>query len=269
MDDPRSCPDPVVLGAFLDGTLDAATREEVSAHLADCNHCLYVLREVTAYEREIAPADARRRRYLPLVAGLVLAMLTAAIVLVRHRSDPVRRMAAAIQDAGVRTFEGRIARFEHVRYTSTRSLTPANPRIGEVANRVLQEDPGPRSAKEWHRNGLANLLVGRTERAVRELVRAATLAPDSAEYRSDLAAARIALGTAQRDPEELRRGLAEAEQALRLAPGLPEAVFNRALALERLGDASAARSAFEDYLALDPKSSWAEEARWRMNRLGR
>ncbi|HYK03658.1 MAG TPA: zf-HC2 domain-containing protein [Thermoanaerobaculia bacterium] len=268
LDEPRSCPDPEILGAFLDGTLDAATRREVSAHVAECNHCLYVLREVGAHERDAPPVVQRWRR-LPLVAGFVLAILTGTVVVVRHRGDPVRRMAAATHDAGVRTFEGRLAGFEHVRYTSTRSAGDANPLVREVATDVLKEDANPRSGAEWHASGIANLLVGRREQAVRDLAGAARLAPRSAEYRSDLAAARIALGTAQRDQDELRRGVADAEEALRLAPRLPEATFNRALALERLGDRNAARSAFEVYLALDPASSWAEEARWRLDRLSR
>jgi tetratricopeptide (TPR) repeat protein len=269
LDEPRSCPDPETLAAFLDGTLDAAKRRDVSAHIAECNHCLYVLREVNAHNREALSVEPRWRRHLPLVAGFVIAVLGATVFLVRHRSDSVRRMAVATQEAGVRTFEGRLTGFEHVRYTSTRSAATRNQPLSEVATDVLGKNTNPRSAKEWHASGVANLLVGSTERAVRELAEAVRLTPRSPDYRSDLAAARIALGTARSDQDELRRGLTDSEEALRLAPGRPEAMFNRALALERLGDRDAARSAFEDYLALDPESSWAEEVRWRMGRLSR
>jgi len=268
-DEPRSCPDPEILAAFLDGTLDWDSRREVSAHITECNHCLYVLREVGAREREAPPVAPRWRGNLALVAGFAVAIVAATVLLVRHRGDPVRRMAAAAHEAGVRTFEGRLTGFEHARYTATRSASGGHPFISEVAADVLDEDAHPRSAKEWHASGVANLLVGRMERAVRELAEAVQLAPASAEYRSDLAAARIGLGTSRRDQEELHRGLTDAEEALRLTPRLPEATFNRAVALERLGDPNAARTAFEEYLALDPASPWAAETRWRINRLSR
>jgi len=256
-----------MLAAYLEGTADTATRQEVARHIQDCNHCILVLRETSRYDRE-EQKTFRWRKLLPLVAGVVIAV-SAAVFIARFRADPVRRMAAAAQTAGVRTFEGRLAGFQYGRFTSTRSDSAGNPAVTAAAQGVLDDLHRPASAEEWHALGVASLLAERTEQAVRALSEAARLAPHSAPYHSDLAAARIALGTARSDAAEIGRGLAAADQALRLAPGDPRALFNRGLALERLGQSSSALRAYADYLAVDPASPWAEEARWRMRRLQR
>jgi Tfp pilus assembly protein PilF len=47
-------------------------------------------------------------------------------------------------------------------------------------------------------------------------------------------------------------------------PRRAEALFNRALALESLGQNDAARAAWEAYLKVDASSAWADEARQRL-----
>lgn len=267
IDEPRSCPDPEILGAFLEGTLDPRTREEVSDHILQCNYCLVVVRETTAYTRESVPAKSQSPKFFLIAAGIAIALLGAAAIFFRDRTDSVRRLAQAAHDSGVRTIEGRMDSFEYARFTSTRSLGGGDTAITAAAKGVLDDIGTPDSATDWHTQGVANLLIDRIEQAVRELDQAARLRPKSAAYRSDLAAARIALGTSRQDVDELHRGLADAEAALQLDPTSSSAAFNRALALERLGERDAARKAYESYLQLDPKSPWSEEARWRLNRL--
>ena len=57
------------------------------------------------------------------------------------------------------------------------------------------------------------------------------------------------------------------DRALRLAPNLEEALFNRALILERLGRLAWARDAWQLYLQSDSRSPWAAEAREHLKRL--
>lgn len=265
-DESRSCPEPETLAAFADGSLEPATRAVVSRHVADCNSCLWVIREATRYAREPVPAESPRLRYLPVAAGFILAIVSA-VIAVRYRTDPVRRMAAAVHESGVRTFEGRLARFDFARYTSTRSLGGAETAVATAAKGVIEETTDPQSATEWHRRGVAALLADRIELAVHDLETAVRLAPRSAVFRSDLAAARLALGSVHADERELHLALADADDALRLGPGSEDALFNRAVVLERLGERDAARSAYRAYLEVDSASPWAEEVRWRMNRL--
>ncbi|HEV8435496.1 MAG TPA: CHAT domain-containing protein, partial [Thermoanaerobaculia bacterium] len=61
--------------------------------------------------------------------------------------------------------------------------------------------------------------------------------------------------------------LAAADKALQIQPGLPEALFNRALILEHLGLLADARNAWQVYLQADPSSTWATEARSRIAQL--
>jgi tetratricopeptide (TPR) repeat protein len=65
-------------------------------------------------------------------------------------------------------------------------------------------------------------------------------------------------------PEDLPRALEALEQALTLAPDLPEAWFTKAVVLERLQIRQQAREAWTRYLQLDPDSSWSAEARRRL-----
>ena len=265
--EPRSCPDPQLLAAYFEGTADETTREEIGEHIQECHHCILVLRETSRYERSQA-GTTRWKKLMPLAAGFMIAVSLAAVV-IRYRNDPVRRLAAAAQQAGVRTFEGRLESFQYGRFTSTRSGSGATPALTAAAQGILDDSAKPSSAKEWHATGVASLLADHMESAVQALSEAVRLEPKSAVYRNDLAAARIALGTSRRDPFELRRALADADYALRLAPRSPHARFNRALALERLGESPSALRAYAEYLAVDPDSPWAEEARWRMSRLRR
>jgi CHAT domain-containing protein len=96
--------------------------------------------------------------------------------------------------------------------------------------------------------------------AIDRLDKAAKDSP-SAQTWSDLAAARYAaaseLGRAALYPQ----ALAAADAALKLDPNLPEALFNRALIIERLGLIQEARTAWNRYLSADPSSKWADEAR--------
>jgi tetratricopeptide (TPR) repeat protein len=55
--------------------------------------------------------------------------------------------------------------------------------------------------------------------------------------------------------------LASVTTALQIDPALPEALFNRALVLEKLGLIAEARRAWQRYLDVDASSAWAAEAR--------
>jgi tetratricopeptide (TPR) repeat protein len=58
--------------------------------------------------------------------------------------------------------------------------------------------------------------------------------------------------------------LATANRALEIDRLMPEALFNRALALQMLGMADDARTAWQSYLTIDDRSGWADEARARL-----
>lgn len=111
--------------------------------------------------------------------------------------------------------------------------------------------------------GILDLVVGDVAEAVRRLEAASAREPANAVIWSDLAAAYLTAAERLQHDEYWVRALASAERALLLRPQMPEAVFNRALALEGLELADEASRAWMDYLALESKGPWAKNARAR------
>ena len=129
-----------------------------------------------------------------------------------------------------------------------------------VAGELVERADAKKTADAEHVAGIALVLVEEPEKAVARL-RSAAERSSGARAWSDLAAAEyttaLTSGRASLYPE----ALAHADQALRIDPTSAEALFNRALILERLGITEAARGAWDRYLAIDASSPWAEEAR--------
>lgn len=267
--EPRSCPSAEDLAAFFDGTAGAETREQIRRHVAGCDECLSLLRLAGAYEREHTTArPAAAKRALPrIAAALLIACIGAgAIAYLIARRAPERELLAMIAASGRRTFESRVVGLAYVPYRAARGTDDGSDAHVDAAARALIEQRTA-SARAWHARGLALLATGRAEEAVQALNNAVT-GDDSASYRSDRAAARLTLATTNDDAAELRRALEDADRALHDDPQLLPALFNRALILDRLGDARAAE-AYARYVASDPHSQWAQEAQWRASRLGR
>jgi hypothetical protein len=93
--------------------------------------------------------------------------------------------------------------------------------------------------------------------------------PHNVRNWSDLAAAYFVRAQRIEDPRDLLRAYGAADRAVREDGSLPEAQFNRALALENLFLVPNAIEAWQDYLNLDSKSGWAAEARSHRKALDR
>jgi predicted Zn-dependent protease len=113
---------------------------------------------------------------------------------------------------------------------------------------------------DLHARGVAHLLGGDANTARRELKSAAEAEPRNATYWNDVAAADLAANDAT-------AGLAAAETAMRRDPSLPQAQFNRAVALAALGRNAEAQSAFDSIVAHNPNSELAAEAARRRSRI--
>src|SRR5205807_1590723 len=90
---------------------------------------------------------------------------------------------------------------------------------------------------------------------------AALMNSSNARIASDLAAAYLVRATETNHAQDLPRALESATAALKTFPDMPEAAFNRALALERLALVDQTRQAWRDYLRLDSNSGWSNEAK--------
>jgi CHAT domain-containing protein len=84
---------------------------------------------------------------------------------------------------------------------------------------------------------------------------------------SDLSAAYLKRAELGGDSRDLLHALERAQAAIEESPDLAEAVFNRALALERLRLVRRAAFAWAHYREIDPGNGWAEEAEKRRARL--
>lgn len=115
------------------------------------------------------------------------------------------------------------------------------------------------TARNLHQLALVNFALLRPRVAEELLTRAVALSSE-APMLSDLAAAELELG-------QVADAAEHAAHALELDPSYRPAAFNWALALDKFSNRPKAREAWARYLALDPGSAWAEEARQHLQKL--
>jgi tetratricopeptide (TPR) repeat protein len=129
-----------------------------------------------------------------------------------------------------------------------------------AAARIEQASDG--SARSRAAIGVARLLAGDPQSAVVQMEGAAAAAPDNPSIQADLSAVLLARASAQGSPD-LLKALAAADRALQRNPQLPEALFNRAVALDRLGDPRASE-AWRRAIAAETHPEWKAEENRRL-----
>lgn len=134
----------------------------------------------------------------------------------------------------------------------------------EAAIRREVRDSSPESRAAL---GILALVRGAPGEAVDLLRKAHTQKPEDPRILNDLAAALLAADTPT-DRGAVLEALETALLSLRLQPIRP-ALFNQALALEKLGARAQAIAAWRRYLDEDSRSGWADEAAGRLKRLER
>jgi CHAT domain-containing protein len=274
------CLTPEQIAAFVAGSLKGEELTTVTNHLRDCEDCRAMLAAAASIDREAeAPAQplrrsARRRSrwWIAAAAAVVMGIAYVAIwpIASRTRNDAIQQLAEAAPRDG-RYLEPRLsggfpwAPMRIVRRDESEPLEPPQMKLIGAAGEVLERTANDPSPEARHATALAHLIAGRPTEAASVLQKLSS--SDDPHVWSDLAAARYAAGVRFNQPAEFAEALAAADKALRLAPELPEALFNRALTIERLGMSERARAAWKQYLAIDGKSSWAREARTHLERL--
>ncbi|HJX28870.1 MAG TPA: CHAT domain-containing protein [Thermoanaerobaculia bacterium] len=103
------------------------------------------------------------------------------------------------------------------------------------------------------------LLSGRSDKAVAALESIVAEAPQDALLLSDLAAAYLYRANKAKRPFDLVRALSAADRARLIDPACQEALFNRALALEKLG-LPQARRAWGELIVIEKDTAWKKEA---------
>jgi tetratricopeptide (TPR) repeat protein len=281
------------LAEYADGVLTAGERREIERHMVECSDCRAAVAETMAFLRAeaglITPLPKpvipfRRRRWMTgVAAGLaVAAALVLAIRVVRPawlddvlgpRTDrpELQELIAALANEPARPVEGQLTGgFKYApppspkRGPGDRDVSPdvriAAAKIEKLA--ASQDRPENQAAL-----GVAYLAVGDVDKGVEALEGAGRRMPSNGRFQSDLAAAYIARAQSTGHEEDWRRALAAAERAIQLGPKQPEALFNRALALEGLHLDQQARDAWTAYRAVATSPQWEEEAAQKLRSL--
>jgi CHAT domain-containing protein len=237
-----------------------------------------------------AAADDAGRRPVALAIAVVTAIALAGLLIHARFTTTDPRAMLASSEPRERGFAARFLdigwsplseRPQPSRTGSDLDLPPGAARYLAIADLrgALPEAP---TARELAAVGVTQVLSGYVDRGVETLIRAVAAEPESPELLSELGAAHLARAEDRdRDSsdegapnlgrehhyEDLPAALEAIERALERSPHLREALFNRALALERLHLPMAARTAWQRYLGVDSRSAWAHEARQRLAHL--
>ena len=278
-----ACPGLNALAAFLDGRLAAGDKAAVQEHIATCDVCLDLVAETLLVPAPVlvarrvgiaasgAPRSWSRSRWAA-VAAAVAAVLIAALLAPGLGSLPNvgqgPKLADLAEAAGLgRPVEGRLTGgFTHRPWFAPLAggqggAMTSSTAIQLAAGKIRGNLQADSTATRLHAYGVSQVLLRDWAQASLALAAAAREQPRNARYQSDVAALYLERVRNGERPGDLIKALAAAERARLADPRLPEAWFNRALALEQLSLRGQARAAWADYLARDHSSAWADEAR--------
>jgi cellulose synthase operon protein C len=264
------------LAAYLDNRLNPGDRAAVEAHLADCDDCresavgsfLAQDDEAAVSETVVPTGGGSRRRVWPLLVGLAAAAVVVLAVLVprlREAADPSARpeLRPLVDAVGEnRPFEPRLTGgFKYgplapVMRSGEPRESDAAPEIRIAAAELQKAHEEHASTKNAAAFAASELVLGRFDVAIGLLDRAAREKPTVAAYWSDLSAAYLVRAARMSDAAAAQQALAAADRALALAPGMPEALFNRAMAAEALGRIDDALVQWRTYRTTEPDRAW-------------
>jgi Putative zinc-finger len=282
-------PSDETLAAFIDGRLDPETRGKVIAHMATCSECYSVFISATEMTATAAPPNTSPRSSRSAWLAVAVTAVAAAFAIVflvtpvRDLVLPNRGMAALVKAAPAqRTIAGRISGFPYQPMVHvTRGLNydpmkdPENANLLTAAAGVQRLATERRSAANLHALGVTYLLLGNADAAINTLhealmdeagqrtVSAAIEESNDVPLLNDLSAALSHRAVMHKNVTDAAEAVRCADRAWRIG-GTQEAAWNRAIAAEALNGPKSATVAWNDYLALDPSSPWAAEARKKL-----
>jgi CHAT domain-containing protein/tetratricopeptide (TPR) repeat protein len=123
----------------------------------------------------------------------------------------------------------------------------------------------PNDANWWHMRGRAELLDWKYDAAIKSLKRALDSQPESSPIKIDLATAYFQRAEAEDRAIDYGMTIELLGQVLARNPNDPVALYNRAVAEERMFLYNQSIADWEHYLRVDPQGTWAEEVREKLD----
>ena len=268
----RRGPDCVADGKWLNvaaGLLPEGETSELLKHAAQCGYCGPLLkRAAETLTDEVTPSEE-----------ILLASLSS--VRPEWQQDMAATLRGSMRILGAtsveqllaqaytehRTLEVRIAgakyapvRVERSVNKSDRppSLVKAEALIGENLNK------NPNDPTWLQARARADLMDGNYEAAIESLQHALEIEPDSPGLLTDLGSAYFLRAEYVNRPIDFGNAIESLDKALGKSPEEPLALFNRALACERMFLYAEAIDSWERYLRVDPQGEWPEDVRKRL-----
>jgi tetratricopeptide (TPR) repeat protein len=279
--------DAEMLAAYIDKRLTPEQRAVVEAQLASDPDSYAVLVETLKALDEVpdtrqapqpstAPAVPEQKPRRWVIAAGVLAAAAAIVLVVLVQPDLLQRLRGERVDPQLqalvaavgeeRYLEGRLSggfKFGPMRSVTRGAASDQN--LSLMAASAAAQNAAADGARSLRVSGVARLLVGDTDGGITALEESARLEVSAATL-ADLSAGYLARAAANDDDRDLRRALDAAQRAVALAPDNSEALYNRALAAERL-QMPEALGYWETAIANTPVPGWREEAQRRMSAL--
>jgi tetratricopeptide (TPR) repeat protein len=260
--------DAELLAAFVDGQLDHEQLQEVTTHLASCEECRGVIGEAAAFQRESKP----RRTWLKVAAAVMVAIIVfpfARAYLHDLHDRKIRNEVAEVHAAQAkqRMVETRFSGQDSwSNYPVMRGSEGPEHEVTDDELRILaataelqdttKNDTTPVALRAY---AFAQAVGKDSKGAVETLNRVPPETRDAATW-NDIAAVHYAA-------RDYPAALDAANHALQIEPKMREALFNRALILQRSERYKDALDTWNAYLAVDPTGPWADEARKNIDNL--
>jgi CHAT domain-containing protein/lipoprotein NlpI len=210
--------------------------------------------------------------YLPIAASVILAVGVGTVVWRSFGPSDLDKGLAALRNAyrDRRPIEGRIADFNYAPFPELRGNDqgPVDYMSRDRGERIIHDTVNDRpDAAALHALGQAYLARREYDQAIDQFEKALKLDANNAKLQSDMGAALVERGKAERlsdnagkSVETFARSLEHFNKALELDPSLLDALFNRALLYEYMMLPTQAEADWRSFLKRDSQSQWANEA---------
>jgi len=281
-----SCPDNLLIG-YRRGALSDEEQARLQGHLGGCPTCRLTLQVgfdfdrvldtvagddliAARFARNLAPRVQQAelqaggmRRYAWVAAALLALGASAGLAAARLGAWPF-----APREAGAPAGEG-VVRAARPARTPITPREPPPETAGPGSEAAAIERPAPASAPraaELFAQANARRREGEPRRARGLYRQLQQLHPRSPEA----LVSHVSLGRVHLELAEARDALGQFERYLAKLPRGPlaeEALFGKASALQRLGDAAAERRTWQALLSVYPSSVYADRARHRLGRI--